>query len=107
VGAVQYALPERFRVLVDLAAGIGLRRGECFGPAVEDVDPLRGVVRVRRQVKTVRYERVFALPEYDKEREIPLSEPAKLANAAHLCANIPHEVLLPWNGRAGSRRRRT
>lgn len=97
VWAVQDALPERFRVLVDLAAGIGLRQGECFGLAVEDIDFLRGVVRVRRQVKTVRYKRVFALPKYDKEREIPLSEPVKLAIAAHLRTHPPHEVTLPWD----------
>ena len=97
VWAVQDALPERFRVLVDLAAGIGLRQGECFGLAVEDVDFLRGVVHVRRQVKTVRYKRVFALPQYDKEREIPLSEPVKLAIAAHLRRYPPLEVGLPWN----------
>ncbi len=97
VWAVQDGLPARFRVLVDLAAGIGLRQGECFGLAVEDIDFLRGVVRVRRQVKTVRYKRVFALPKYDKEREIPLSEPVKLAIAAHLRTDPPHEVTLPWD----------
>ena len=64
------ALPARFRVLVDLGAGLGRRQGECFGLAVDDVDFLRGVVRVRRQVKTVRYTRVFALPKYDKERNV-------------------------------------
>lgn len=97
VWAVQEALPERFRVLVDMAAGIGLRQGECFGLAVEDVDFLRGVVHVRRQVKTVHYKRVLALPKYDKEREIPLSEPVKLALAEHLRAQPAHEVTLPWN----------
>jgi integrase len=97
VWAVQDALPAGFRVLVDLAAGIGLRQGECFGLAVEDVDFLRGTVHVRRQVKTVRYKRVFALPKYDKQREIPLSEPVKLAIAAHLRHHPPHEVTLPWD----------
>lgn len=97
VWAVQEALPERFRVLVDMAAGIGLRQGECFGLAVEDVDFLRGVVHVRRQVKTVHYKRVLALPKYDKEREIPLSEPVKLALAEHLRAQPAHEVTLPWD----------
>jgi integrase len=101
VWAVQSALPDRFSVLVDLAAGLGLRQGECFGLAVEDVDFLRGVVRVRRQVKTVRYKRVFALPKYDKEREVPLPEPVKLALAAHLRAFPPHEITLPWDVPAG------
>lgn len=102
VWAVQAALPERFRVLVDLAAGLGLRQGECFGLAVEDVDFLRGVVRVRRQVKTVRHKRIFALPKYDKEREVPLPEPVKLALAAHLRAFPAREITLPWDVPGGS-----
>ncbi|MDN5915486.1 MAG: site-specific integrase [Pseudonocardia sp.] len=101
VWAVQDALPERFRVLVDLAAGLGLRQGECFGLAVEDVDFLRGLVHVRRQVKTVRYKRVFALPKYDKERDIPLSEPVKIAIAEHLRARPARPVTLPWDTPAG------
>ncbi len=103
VWQVQEALPDRFRILVDLAAGLGLRQGECFGLAVGDVDFLRGVVTIRRQVKTVRYKRVFALPKYDKEREIPLPEPVKLALAAHLRAFPPEEVVLPWNVESGTK----
>ena len=102
VWAVQDALPARFRVLVDLGAGLGLRQGGCFGLAVDDVDFLRGVVRVRRQVKTVRYTRVFALPKYDKEREIPLSEPVKIALAEHLRAWPAREITLPWNMPGGT-----
>jgi integrase len=97
VWAVQSSLPERFRCLVDLAAGVGLRQGECFGLAVEDIDFLRGVVHVRRQVKTVRHKRVFALPKYDKAREIPLSEPVKLALAAHLRRFPAVDITLPWD----------
>jgi integrase len=36
--AVRRHLPERYRVLVDLAAGCGLRRGEAFGVAVDALD---------------------------------------------------------------------
>lgn len=100
VWAVQAALPQRFRVLVDLAAGLGLRQGECFGLALEDIDFLRGVVHVRRQVKTVRATRVFALPKYDKERHIPLPEPVKLALAAHQ-AFPAQEMALPWDVAGG------
>lgn len=97
VWKVQEALQERFRVLVDLGAGLGLRQGECFGLAVEDVDFLRGVVHVRRQVKTVRYKHVFALPKYDKTRDIPLPEPVKLALAEHIRKHPPKEITLPWD----------
>ncbi|MBB4903986.1 tyrosine-type recombinase/integrase [Actinophytocola algeriensis] len=97
VWTVQRKLKERFRVTVDMAAGIGLRQGEVFGLAVEDVDFLRGVVHVRRQVKTVRYKHVFALPKYDKTRDVPLPEPVKLALAEHIRRFPPREITLPWD----------
>jgi integrase len=97
VWKVQKALQERFRVLVDLGAGLGLRQGECFGLAVEDVDFLRGVVHVRRQVKTVRYQRVFALPKHDKTRDIPLPEPVKLALSEYIRLHPPKTITLPWD----------
>jgi integrase len=31
-------LPDRYQALVKVAAGLGLRQGEAFGLAVEDVD---------------------------------------------------------------------
>lgn len=101
VWAVQEALTHRFRILVDMGAGLGLRQGECLGLAVEDVDFLRGVMHVRRQVKTVRYKHVFALPKYDKTRDVPLSEPVKLALAEHIRRFPPKEVTLPWDVPAG------
>lgn len=47
------ALPGRFAVLPYLGAGTGMRQGEMFGLAVDDVDFLRKVVHVRRQVRLV------------------------------------------------------
>ena len=101
VWRVRDALPARFRVLVDLAAGLGLRQGECFGLAVDDVDLTAGVVHVRRQVKTVRYHRVFALPKYDKVRHVPLPHPVRTALAQHLRDLPAVPVTLPWNVHAG------
>lgn len=63
----------------------------------EDIDFLRGVVHVRRQVKTVRYKHVFALPKYDKTRDVPLSEPVKLALAEHIRQFPPKTITLPWD----------
>ncbi|HEX3782923.1 MAG TPA: hypothetical protein VHX38_24925, partial [Pseudonocardiaceae bacterium] len=94
---VQAALPERFRVVVDEGAGLGLRQGECFGLAVEDIDRERMVLHVRRQVKTVRYKHVFALPKYDKEREVPLSAAVLAALDEHMLRFPSVEVTLPWN----------
>ena len=56
VAAVREALPNRYAILVDMCAGLGLRQGEAFGLAVDDVDFLRSVVHVRWQVK------ILALP---------------------------------------------
>lgn len=101
VWAVQGALHPRFAVTVDLGAGLGLRQGECFGLAVDDVDFLRSVVHVQRQVKKVRGRHVFALPKYDKTRHVPLSEPVKLALAEHLRRYPPITVTLPWEVPSG------
>ncbi|MFE1438559.1 tyrosine-type recombinase/integrase [Streptomyces sp. NPDC058739] len=97
VKAVRAELPERYRALVDPAAGCGLRQGEVFGLAVEDVDFLGGVVHVVRQVKLLRGNRpVFAPPKGGKERDVPLPESIGFALAGHL-ANFPAaEVTLPW-----------
>jgi len=49
--AVREALPDRYRVIAMLGAGLGLRQGEAFGLSPDDIDWLRGTVQVRRQVK--------------------------------------------------------
>ena len=42
LNALTEALPERFRAVVPLVAGSGLRQGELFGLEVGGVDFLRG-----------------------------------------------------------------
>lgn len=49
VAALAGAVPSRYRALVVLLAGSGLRLGEALGLDVADVDFLRRVVRVERQ----------------------------------------------------------
>jgi integrase len=101
VAAARAALPERWRVLVDLGAGLGLRQGEAFGLAAGDVDFLRKVVHVRRQVRIVRAQLVFAEPKGGKTRDIPLPESVALALAAHLAAHPARKVELPWKEPGG------
>lgn len=96
VDAVRLALPERYQEIVTTGAGLGLRQGEIFGLAVEDVDFLRGVVHVRRQVKQLDNRLVFALPKRGKERSVPLPQSVALRLAAHLQAFPAGEVVLPW-----------
>ena len=94
--AVRDALPSRYRAMVTLAAGCGLRQGEVFGLAVGDVDFLRGVVHVRRQVKLLSGRQVYAPPKGRKVRDVPLPESVALDLAAHLQAWPAVHVELPW-----------
>jgi integrase len=54
VEALAGAVPDRYRALIVLAAGMGLRQGECFGLTLDRVDFLRRHVRVDRQLAGVR-----------------------------------------------------
>ncbi|MCU1588887.1 MAG: phage integrase family protein [Frankiales bacterium] len=101
LSAVVEGLPERFAVMAIIGAGLGLRQGEIFGLAVEDVDFLRGIVRVRRQVKISRNQLIFALPKNRKEREVPLPDSVAQALAAHLAQYPAIEVELPWEAVGG------
>jgi integrase len=53
VHALADAVPARYRALVILAAGSGMRQGECLGLTVDRLDFLRRVVHVDRQLVTV------------------------------------------------------
>ncbi|WP_328536449.1 tyrosine-type recombinase/integrase [Streptomyces sp. NBC_00344] len=96
VMAVRAALPERYRALVEPAAGCGMRQGEIFGLAVEDVDFLGGIVHLVRQVKLLHNRPVFAPPKGGKERDVPLPESVAFALAAHLTRYPAKEITLPW-----------
>lgn len=94
--AVRSALPDRYRALIEPTAGCGLRQGEVFGLALEEVDFLSGVVHVVRQVKVVRNRPVFAPPKGGKVRDVPLPKSVALALTAHLTQYPAIEVTLPW-----------
>ncbi len=105
VAAVRHGLPSRYRAMVTLAAGCGLRQGEVFGLAVDDVDFLRGLVHVRRQVKLLGGRPVFAPPKGRKVRDVPLPESVALDLAAHLQAWPAVPIDLPWEDVSGAPRR--
>ncbi|MFF4955964.1 tyrosine-type recombinase/integrase [Streptomyces sp. NPDC001222] len=97
VMAVHEALPDAYQEMVSLGAGCGLRQGEIFGLAVEDVDFLGGTVHVVRQIKVIRgVHLVFGPPKGGKERQVPLPETVSFALAAHITKHEPVEVTLPW-----------
>ncbi len=103
--AVREALPERWRIAVTLAAGLGLRQGEVFGLSPDDVDFLGGTVTVRRQVKLYADgSQVFALPkggseekDNDTTRTVPLPSSVRDPLAAYLSKFPAREVVLAWD----------
>lgn len=97
VAAVRDGMPERYGIVVTLGSGLGLRQGEIFGLAVEDIDWLGGFVNVRRQLKLDKQSRAyFGLPKGDKTREVPLPTHVQMALAAHIAAYEPVECSIPW-----------
>ncbi|MEH0526915.1 tyrosine-type recombinase/integrase [Streptomyces stelliscabiei] len=96
VVAVRGGLPEQYATTVDLGAGCGLRQGEIFGLAVDEVDFDGGVLHIARQVKLVGPQMVFAPPKGGKLRDVPLPDVVSDALAAHVTRRPPIDVTLPW-----------
>lgn len=99
--AIRQALPARYRVVATIAAGCGLRQGEVFGLAVDDLEFLGRTPHVVRQVKIVRGRLVLALPKGRKTRDIPLPDTVATDPAAHISAFPPVEITLPWERPGG------
>jgi integrase len=102
VAAVRAGLAPRYRPMVDLAGGCGMRQGEVFGIAVDDLDFDTGWVHVQRQVKRIHSRLVFGLPKNDKDRRIPLPDTVAQALKDHMSAVPPVSVTLPWEDPAST-----
>jgi integrase len=96
VFAVRAALPERYRAMVNVGAGCGLRQGEIFGLPVDAVDFDGGWLAVRVQVKRVRGKFVVAPPKRGKIRDVPLPGAVGGMLRKHMVDFLPVEVTLPW-----------
>jgi integrase len=88
--------PPQYRPLAAVGAACGLRQGEIFGLTEEDIDFDQMVIHVRRQVKKLGKNFVFALPKNDTERTVPMSEGTALALHEHIAAAKPRPYALPW-----------
>lgn len=88
VNAVRDAVPAELRALVTLAAGTGMRQGECFGLTVDRVRFLERLAVVDRQLVTVpKQAPTFGPPKTAaSNRTIPLPQVVVDALAAHLAA---------------------
>lgn len=97
VQEVRAAMPERFRIALDLGVGLGLRQGEVFGLSPDDVDFLRGTVEVSRQVKILGGNKLlFGPPKGGKVRTVPLPSSVRDLLAVHLAQSPARPVSLPW-----------
>lgn len=101
VAAVARSIEPSHRALVICGAGEGLRQGELLGLAGGDIDWLRRVIHVRRQVKISGRRVVFAAPKGGRTRDVPLGGQVGLALSAHVAAFPPAQVELPWGDPAG------
>lgn len=103
VHAAAAAMPERLRALPLIAVAGGLRQGEVFGLAKEDLELM---LHVRRQVRIIDGQLVFAPPKGGKLRDIPLGDIARQVARDHMKAFPPVKVTLPWI-RPGARKKVT
>jgi integrase len=88
--------PPQFRPIPVVGAGSGLRQGEIFGLAEDDIDYDEQVIHVRRQVKKLGSSFVFALPKNDRERTVPLPDWLAQTIRVHSAAHKPRPYSLPW-----------
>lgn len=109
VEALVGSMPARYRALVVLAAGTGLRQGEAFGLQVRHVDFLRRVVRVEQQLVLLPGAPPQVSPPKTAAsyRTVPLPQIVVDALAAHLAAFVPGPGGLIFTAKGGEAIRRT
>ena len=71
---------------------------------IRGIKPGNKIVKVRRQVKKLGKDYVFALPKNDRERTIPLSDWDIDLIRRHLAAFPPRAYTLPWEKPDGKAR---
>lgn len=103
VRSVRAALPERYRAMLDVGSGCGLRQGEIIGLAEDAVHFDSDTLRVVTQVKLIRGVAVFAPPKGNKERDVPLPSCVAVALKHHIENHPPVDVELPWQRPDGRR----
>lgn len=110
VGKLVQAMPDRYKALVVLAVGTGLRQGECFGLTVPHVNFLRKTLDVEQQVNSEGGPLVLTrrLKTKTSRRSVPLPELVVDALAAHIAAQpVTHPDALIFTTTYGNPIRRT
>ncbi len=105
VSAVAAGLPGRLAAMPYLGAACGLRQGEMFAVALDDVSFLRKSLHVEVQVKILAGGvAVFAPLKNHRScpsRDVPLAEPVIPVLSEHVRQHPPAAVTLPWRTPAG------
>lgn len=98
IHAAAEAMFPRYEAIPYVGVGLGLRQGELFALAKEDIDWTRRVVHIRRQIRLVgpKDVQVFSLPKGDKERDVPLTDSLGQLLSEHIAEHGTHLVTLPW-----------
>ena len=99
VEAVAALLPGRMAAMALLGAVTGMRQGELFGLALEDVNFLRRTVRVQAQVIQLNRRQAFAPIKNEKSRDVPVAAGVVDVLAAHAARFPAVPVTLPWSHR--------
>ena len=98
LAAITEGLKPKYRPVVDIGSGLGLRIGEIYGLSPDDIQD--DEIYVRRQLKFLHGgggQRVFDLPKGGKTRCLPLPK-----TVADRLSQLPtSEVTLPWKHRDG------
>lgn len=88
--------PDHLRAIPVIGGGCGMRQGEIFAVALEDFDFAEGKLHVRRQIKKLGKDYVYAFPKNDKERTVPLPEWVSQTSRIHIAKFKPRPLTLPW-----------
>src|SRR5579883_277961 len=107
--ALRENLPDRYKAVVDVGRGFGMRQGEIFGFSPDDIDWQAKEIHLVRQIAFDRGRMVFAPPkcsdnEEERDRYIPASDEVLFRLVAHMTAYPPIEVTLPWKTADGEPR---
>jgi integrase len=107
VAAVAGKLPDHLAAIPYLGAATGLRQGELFAVALDDLNFLRRVLHIEVQVKLVDGAWCFApLKNHKtcKARDVPLDDPVLPIMAEHVRVHPPVAVTLPWHNPEDTKR---
>jgi integrase len=106
VDAQAAQLPPRWRIVPELGAGTGMRRGEMLGLDVDDIGWLEKEPRVQvaRSLKVIGGELRFGPLKNRKPHSVPLESSLKDRLARHLLEFPAKEAVLPWHDPADKER---